>query len=277
MARAEAPGSIVKNGAGTLQIQGGGTGNSYTGATLINDGVAVLFKNAGVAAIPGGGLTIGDGSGPARSAQVVVRNSNQIADTSSVTLNSDALLDLATFNTVETVAALSGLAGSAIIMGPDSVLAFGTTTNTTFAGSVTGGGTLTKQGSGTVTLNGALAVTTLNGNSGTLNVNSNATGSTVNAAATSTINVGTTQTLSGLNIADGGLVSIVSAGFSPEAPAASENPFAAFQGDSSAASGGSSSAFSGGQAPLAVPEPGSTGLLLMGVLGLLGRSRRQKK
>ena len=260
-----------------LQIQGGGTSNIYSGPTSVNDGALVLFKSIGVNSIPGGGLVIGDGIGAASSSQVIVRNSHQIADTASVTLNSDGLLDLATFNTTETIANLSGISGSVITLGPNSTLTFGTAANTTFAGSVLGEGTMTKQGTGTVTLNGALAIGTVNANSGTLNLNSDTNGAVVNANATSTVNVGVSQTLSALNIADGGVVSIVSAGFGPTLAGDDAGAFAAFSASSSADQQGVVSSVSGSQTPLAVPEPGSTGLLMMGILGLLRRTRRQKR
>ena len=255
-----AVGGLTKAGAGTMQIQGGGTGNSYTGPTAVNNGAVVLFKTAGVNALGDGSATntlaIGDNVGAARSAQVIIRNSDQIADTTAVTLGSDGFLDLDTFNTSETIGALSGAAGSEIALGATSVLTAGASTDTTFSGAINGGGVLNKQGAGLLRLNGTLNVWTINANAGTLNINTDANNATVNA--NSTVNFGTSQTLTALNIGAGAVVSFVS-----------PPPFAGFGGEPS---------FGGGKAGApsssVVPEPGTIGLLMVGVLGLMSRRRR---
>ena len=255
-----AVGGLIKAGAGSMQIQGGGPGNSYTGPTAVNDGAVVLFNNVGVNTLGDGSATntlaIGDNVGAARSAQVIIRNSGQIADGTAVTLGSDGFLDLDTFNTSETIGALSGAAGSEIALGATSVLTAGASTDTTFSGAINGGGVLNKQGAGLLRLNGTLNVWTINANAGTLNINTDANNATVNA--NSTVNFGTSQTLTGLNIAAGVVVSFVS-----------PPPFAGFGGEPS---------FGGGKAGApsssVVPEPGTIGLLMVGVLGLMSRRRR---
>lgn len=151
-----AVGSFVKNGPGVVQIQGGGTANSYTGPTVVNEGTLVLFKNGGVNSLGSGAatntLTIGDGTGGAKADKVILRNSDQIADATAVTIASSGLLDLQTFNANETVGSISG--SGAIDLGPGSVLTSGDANDTTFAGSIQGAGGITKQGAGTLTFSG---------------------------------------------------------------------------------------------------------------------------
>lgn len=147
-----ATGNLIKNGAGVMQIEGGGTANSYTGTTTVNEGSVVLFKSLNVNAIPTGALTIGDGVGGAKADKVIVRNSNQIADANEVVIASSGVLDLQTFAASETVASVSG--AGAVDLGSGSVLTVNGATNTTLSGSITGSGVLNRIGSGTLTLSG---------------------------------------------------------------------------------------------------------------------------
>ncbi len=253
------PGGFVITGGGTVLLQGGGNANSYTGATAINDGAVVLHKSASVNALGSGvaanTLAIGNNVGAARSAQVIVRNSEQIADATAVTLGSDGFLDLDTFNTSETIGALSGAVGSEITLGATSVLTAGAVADTTFSGAINGGGVVTKQGAGLLRLDGTLNVWTINANAGTLNINTDGNNATVNA--NSTVNFGASQTLTALNIGAGAVVSFVS-----------PPPFAGFGGEPSFDGG------KGAPSSAVVPEPGTIGLLMVGVLGLMSRRRR---
>ena len=89
-------GAFVKNGTGTTTFTG--NYNNYTGLTTVNQGTLVLdtsiaFSDQTIR----GNLVIGDNLGAANSAVVQYgppANSNKIADTSTVTINSDGLLDL---------------------------------------------------------------------------------------------------------------------------------------------------------------------------------------
>ena len=93
-------GSIVKDGVGTLRFSGT-SANIYTGTTTVNDGTLVLAKTAGVTAVAGP-LVIGDGLD---GETVRLDAANQIANTSSVTTNGFAELNLNGFS--ETIGALT--------------------------------------------------------------------------------------------------------------------------------------------------------------------------
>ena len=180
-----AAGSLTKNGPGTMQLEGGGTANTYTGATLVNEGTLVLNKTAGVNSIAAGPLTIGDGVGGAKADKVILRQINQISDANDVTVASSGVLDLDTFNTSETINSLSG--SGAVDIGPGSALAVSGALGTVFSGSIQGGGSLTKGGSSTLELSGSndiLGGTTING-TGKLIVSGSLGGSvTVNSGTT---------------------------------------------------------------------------------------------
>ena len=110
-------------------------------------------------------------------------------------------------------------------------------------GSTVSGEILEKQGAGTLTLRGTQDYFTLTTSAGTTNVNSMlGTGfSIVNANATT--NFGVSQTLAELNIGTGAIVTLGSAAPAP--------------------------------ALAAVPEPGTCGLLVAGLLHLIARRHRQ--
>ncbi len=257
-----AVGGLVKSGPGTMQLQGGGTANSYTGGTTVNEGALLLFKSVNVNAIPTGTLTIGDGIGGSKADQVIVRNSNQISDTADVVLASSGLLDLDTFNTSETIQNLTGAAGSAIALGPVSTLTVNSTATTTYSGEIVGSA-ITKAGAGELTLDGALNVWTIRVDAGTLNINSNATDATVNA--NSTTNFGVSQNLTALNIGTVPFAPIVADDGMGAPFVADDGMFAPFVADDGMGDAASSAV---------VPEPGSIALLMVGALGFLGRRRR---
>jgi autotransporter-associated beta strand protein len=81
-------GGVTKNGGGTILFSGG-LPNTYTGTTTVSDGRLVLGKMGANGTILGN-LTVGDGSG---AGNVIISAPNQIADTANVTLN-DANLDV---------------------------------------------------------------------------------------------------------------------------------------------------------------------------------------
>ena len=138
-------GGLTKAGGGTLTLAGA----SYTGATNVNGGTL----QAGAA--------------------------NVFASSSAVTVASGATLAFNGFN--QTLASLAG-AGS-VTMGAGSMTVGGNNASTTFSGTISGSGGLTKNGSGALTLSGANTFTGLTTvNAGTLVLNGSLAGAvTVNS------------------------------------------------------------------------------------------------
>ena len=127
-------GGLTKAGSGTLTLAGA----SYSGATNVNGGTL----QAGAA--------------------------NVFASSSAVTVASGATLAFNGFN--QTLASLAG-AGS-VTMGAGSMAVGGNNASTTFSGTISGSGGLTKNGTGALTLSGANTYTGLTTvNTGTLIVN----------------------------------------------------------------------------------------------------------
>nr|WP_241030913.1 autotransporter domain-containing protein [Paraburkholderia sp. Ac-20347] len=113
---------MTKIGSGTETLTGA---NSYTGGTTID---------AGTLAIGAGG---------------------SLASTGAVTLaNAGTGFDISGASAAQTIGALSGVAGSSVTLGGNT-LTFGDTTDQTFGGTIDGTGGIVKQGSGTETLTGA--------------------------------------------------------------------------------------------------------------------------
>jgi fibronectin-binding autotransporter adhesin len=114
-------GGLSFTGAGTTILTGA---NTYTGGTTIN----------------GSTLAIGAGG--------------SLAATGPVTLvGLGATFDISGAGSSQTIGALSGVAGSDVDIGTNSLI-FGDASNTVFTGGFTGAGNLVKQGGGLVTLNG---------------------------------------------------------------------------------------------------------------------------
>ena len=116
-------GSFIKQGTGTLTLT---NTNTYTGGTTISAGKLSISTSTGALA-PTGSVTI-NGSG--------------IFDISGVTTGTFTIGDL-----------ISGSSSSTVTLGANT-LTTGTADSTTFAGSISGTGGVTKVGSGTLTLSG---------------------------------------------------------------------------------------------------------------------------
>ncbi|MGV3533931.1 MAG: beta strand repeat-containing protein [Chthoniobacteraceae bacterium] len=147
-------GGLIKDGDGLMIIQGGGNPNTYSGSTLVKAGAIELFKGVNVNTLGNGagGLTIGDGVGGAKADRVLVRNDEQLANGTTVNIASSGLLDLATYDRSETIAALAG--EGAVDLGANSTFTVNGADNTVFAGDIVGGGLFIKDGGGTMELSG---------------------------------------------------------------------------------------------------------------------------
>ncbi len=81
-------GQMILNGSGNVTF-GGGAGNTFSSPMQVNTGILFLNKPNAINAVPGN-LTIGSGSG--QGATVWLESPNQIADTATVTINSNGEL-----------------------------------------------------------------------------------------------------------------------------------------------------------------------------------------
>lgn len=269
---------ITTISAGTLQLgDTGATGSLSPSSTIVNNGTFTIARNNAViqgthfsgAPITGtGGFTqFGAGTTTLNAANtylgltainagtLVVTGGAAIADTGAVFINNVAGATLQ-LNASETIGSLigGGLTSGTVALGANT-LTVGDDTSTLYSGAITGAaGTLFKQGTGALTLNGSQTYGTLTANDGTTNVNSFVgTGdSTVNANAI--VNFGSSQTLAALNIGAGAVVTL--AGSAASLPEAMVSPSLTVA---------------------TVPEPGSFSLLLLGALGLIGASRRSAR
>ncbi len=137
----------------------GSMANTYTGLTEVVEGTLKLNKAAGVNAIGTGGLQINNGT------TTTLLESNQIADSATVTVN--GMFDLGTHS--ETIATLSG--GGSVTTDTGGVLTMNSSMDSSFIGIISGAGGIAKAGSGTLALNGGNSYsggTAING--GTLQV-----------------------------------------------------------------------------------------------------------
>ncbi len=143
--------ALVKTGTGTLTLSGT-SANTFTGDTTVNAGTLILNKTA-VTAVSGN-LIVGDGTG---TDTVQLGGNNQIANGSTVTVNSSGVLDLN--NNSDTVGNTTVVGGSITTGG--GALTIGTLGMT--AGSIaTGTGSLTLGGA--VTGNASANSATISGN-----------------------------------------------------------------------------------------------------------------
>ncbi len=108
ISQAGSPNYLVKTGSADLTL-GGSAGNTFTGGFTVNDGRVIAAKTAGDAT-GAGNVNIGDGIGAAASAILQLNASNQINDTSTVTVQTDGRLDLQSFN--DTVGAVTMAGGN---------------------------------------------------------------------------------------------------------------------------------------------------------------------
>ena len=155
--------SLTKTGTGTLILTGA---NNYTGTTTISAGTVVLSNASGLNSISGP-VTVGDGL---NDALLRFTQSNQIADGHALVVNPAGVLDLASFDTAETVTALTVNSGS-VEIGDGSLSVIGS------PALIMQGGAITSSAIGTLGVAG--------------NLNTNASSSSATISATVDLNGGT--------------------------------------------------------------------------------------
>jgi autotransporter-associated beta strand protein len=145
-------GTLTKSGTGTLTLSGS-SANTSSGTTTVAAGTLQLGKTGAVNAVGGNAVTIGDGVGAAGSAHLTLLAYQQIPDTAAVTINSDGRFLLNNFS--EKIDTVSGL--GLIDLSTSGFLTVGTHNgSSTFGGTISGTGTLIKEGSGSLTFTSAI-------------------------------------------------------------------------------------------------------------------------
>lgn len=139
-------GALTKEGSGVVTFSGSAA-NTSTGRTTVNGGTLVLAKS-GAQAIAGD-LVIGGAGG---TATVRLENSHQIADTSTVTLGQGGVFQVN--GKTETVGGLASAPGAGQVQLAGGALTVANATENAYAGSFTGNGVLTKEGTGRLALAG---------------------------------------------------------------------------------------------------------------------------
>jgi len=195
-------GDLTKSGPGTL-IFSGGTANTYSGSTFMNEGTLQLSKTVTDGAIPHD-LFVGDGVGPALSDVVRINGIPQLATICDVTIAASGLLDLNEVS--DGISTLSGVGRVDLGSLGTGALVLNGAGSTTYSGLILGaGGDLIKNGTGTFTLTGNNTYrgrTTVN--SGNLIVNGSQPQSHVVIASAGTL--GGTGTVGNVTNITGGVV-----------------------------------------------------------------------
>ena len=117
---------------------------AWAGTTTVNSGSFVT----------GSGVTLASPAIVVGGGTVASTSANTFADTATVTVNSGRL----SIGGSDTVASLAG-SGGTVNVATGATLTAGNASSTSYAGSITGGGNLTKVGSGTFTLSSASSMT----------------------------------------------------------------------------------------------------------------------
>jgi autotransporter-associated beta strand protein len=142
------PGGFTKAGVGTL-ILSGSTSNTFSGATIVKQGILTLTKTNAMA-IPGP-VTIGAGLDGPNGDILRALQPNQLAWTSPVTICSSGLFDVS-LSSITRAGSISGL--GSVQMGTSTIMMGFDNSSNTFGGSLSGSGDLTKVGTGTFTYTG---------------------------------------------------------------------------------------------------------------------------
>src|SRR5690606_3072516 len=125
--------TLRKTDLGTLELTGA-SANTFSGGLQIDDGAVLLRKTAGVNAIGGGNVTVGDNLLGYDSARLRWGADDQLPDATRITLNTDGVIDLNGFS--DTVGSVAG--SGHIMIGTGQLVAGGDNTSSTFSGILTG-------------------------------------------------------------------------------------------------------------------------------------------
>lgn len=137
-------GGVTIDGTGTVTLSGTAS-NTYTGVTTVDSGTVNLSKTGGAVAIGTGGLVINGGT-------VTETVSNQINSADTVTVNGGTFALGA--STTQSLAGLQTATGSTTSLGTGSNLTLNTSGASSIAGTISGAGQLTVNGTGTAYLLG---------------------------------------------------------------------------------------------------------------------------
>ncbi|HVK14058.1 MAG TPA: Ig-like domain-containing protein [Gemmataceae bacterium] len=152
---------LRKDGPGTLRLSASGM-NTYTGATTVADGTLILATNTPSDDGVSDGVTVGDGIGPSGTAKLVLNETFEVPDTSTVTVLGDGLLQVSD-SVVEDITNL-------VLTGGQVSLATGGTLAIRIGGAVTTNVSSTVvssiSGSGNLRLNDAATPFTVAGGTG---------------------------------------------------------------------------------------------------------------
>ncbi|MBU3628962.1 autotransporter outer membrane beta-barrel domain-containing protein [Polynucleobacter sp. AP-Reno-20A-A9] len=206
--------SIEKSGAGTLVLSGA---NAYTGGTALNAGTIAVTNNAALGA---GALTMADGTSLQANSSVSLANSVALSGASTINTNGNNMglsgsmtgsggftktgtgtLTLSGTNAYSggTTVSAGTLAGNtSSIQGNvinNAIVNFSQSTNGTYAGVMSGSGSLVKDGSGTVTIS---KVNTYTGDT-----NINAGGLILTGSTTSNTSIAAGANLQGSGVING--------------------------------------------------------------------------
>lgn len=191
-----AGGGVTKTGPGRLEYAGTAI-NTYGGITTVNEGSLVLSRTGGDGRSIPAALVVGDGVGGNNADLVdIIGTEAQLNNLAAVTVNSSGLLRLS----IPGGEVIGSLAGSGRVqLNGTGLFTGGNNASTVFDGVIAGTGGLTKNGSGTMTLNGFntySGATTVA--AGTLLVNGGTDSSTVTVSASATL--GGTGGVGALNV-----------------------------------------------------------------------------
>ena len=143
-------GGTVALGARTLTL-GDNTNTTFSGAITGTGGI--VKQNSGIFTL--GGTNTFTGPTTINAGTVAIGPGGSLASTAAVALNgTTSIFDVSGATTAPAIGALSGVAGSQVVLGTQT-LTLNNATSTTYAGTIGGTGGIAKQGTGTLTLTGA--------------------------------------------------------------------------------------------------------------------------